>query len=254
MSDKGENISVLKEMFHNKDIRRGFLCFTVALILAFAAVTPRLDTDSEKGEVTPEGDEQNFPLLISYRTRDSTLRLNYTSPNSSDRAIIHIRNNEDETLKNVSLSSNSVPIEIDLTAFDSDPAYISVNISSGILRYSQTIAYTRHPYSLVSLPAAFLTLLGMVYAFKGKGALLAVIKENKEAKEAKKEMEKKKKEKEDKEGEKDSDSEQQVSSSGENEKGVDEVPSEDRSEEESEAGHIDFMGVPGGLGGEEEKK
>lgn len=241
--EEEDQISVLRSMASNKDIRRGFLCLGIAVILAFTAVIPQVNTDINKGKVTPDSGDHYIEFWTSpYMVRNSTLKLEYKSNSTPEVVNISIENEDFNVVRNISIDTTE-SVKIDLTKFDSETVYLDINISEGSLYYTQRVRYTTHPYRVLSLPAAFLTILGMVYAFKGKGAILAAIQEKKEQKEKSK-KEEERESKAEKEGEKE---ETQPEESEEEETKGDQEGGTSREDQEKRADgdHIQFMGTPG---------
>ncbi len=221
MSEKNDkDRGLILRILSNKDIQKGIAFFSLALILAFAAVIPVAEEEFNQNTIEEEGVEEiNFP---GYRVHNATVNILEGSSN------LIVQDFDGNELFNESVSAGN---SIDLTDLDGnrDPNLLVFrDIGENNLTYSYILEYSRRPYGLLSLPAAFLTLIGMVFAFKGKGIILGEIKS--------KQMEEKRK-KEEREKEEKITEEKDLGEEVIFEK-------EDSHEEKGEADHINFMGVP----------
>jgi len=238
-NDKQDERGILLRIISNPDIQKGFVFFALALILAFSAVITTVEEDVDSDTFSPE--DHGLVTNINYpRMREideATLEIRSDEELESE-ATIRILDSDYEpiflpeewtTSDRESMDLSEVEnISLDLTLLDEDPRHFSFNVTEGSLTYTYTVSYPRKPYGLLSLPAALFTLIGMVYAFKGKGAILGEIKRRQMEKETEKMREKKEEEKdEDKEISEDVIYE----GTGSSKKG-------------QEAEHINFMGVP----------
>ncbi|MFP3871652.1 MAG: hypothetical protein ACOCTR_02395 [Candidatus Natronoplasma sp.] len=243
--EKGER-GLIVRILSNPDIQKGLVFFAVALILAFSAVITTVEEDVDKGTIG--SDEIGLVTNINYprfmELDNATLRLEGDEEVRTEATIRILNSNyENITLPEGWTSGRRTIMDLsevenktlDMTSLKERPRHISFNVTQGNLTYTYTVSYPTKPYSILSLPAAALTLIGMVYAFKGKGVILGEIK--------RKQMEKEQKERE----KKDLKSRDEVVYEGDgSEKG-----SMDK-DKSGEADHIDFMGVPDGSEEDEE--
>ncbi len=233
--------SLLIRIFSDKDIQKAIAFFSIALILAFAAVTTTTETDQTPGEISADDGDADFtiknepiyyPRLIALKNSTLELRAEETYTNLS----LEIRDSDFESLWDNSYElaeDQEVSLYLpDLRGIDQEnsPNFLSFNVTEGNLTYTYTVSYSHSPYGLLSLPAAFFTLIGVVFGFKGKAVILGEIKRRQMEEEEKK---KKGKEKESSKGDEYA---REVIYDGEEES--------DQQREKGDASHINFMGVP----------
>ncbi len=226
--DRGLLIRILS----SKDIQKGIAFFTIALILAFAAVLPVTGEDAVS-EQEIEGDEhfEEIPYP-GYRVYNATLELSTTR-----RVDLRIKDSLEEDaevlMDEIRVQEGEDKI-IDLTEIDSErvPRVLHFYYISGSLNYTYTVEYARRPYGLLSLPAGLFTLIGMVFAFKGKGIILGEIKRKQMEDEARKREEEREEEKK-----------REKSTRGEEIEGEVIFEGEGTDEERGEADHVNFMGI-----------
>jgi len=205
---------LLIRILSSKDIQKGIAFFSIALILAFAAVIPVTEEEFTENTIEEEAIEEiDYP---GYRVLNATLNILEGSSNLS------IQDFEGNALLNESIAEGD---SIELTEIESErnPNRLVFTDIEGNLTYSYHLEYSRRPYGLLSLPAGLFTLVGMVFAFRGKGVILGEIKM--------KQMEEEEREKEEKREK--GEIEEEVIFEG-----------EDGEEKKGEADHINFMGVP----------
>lgn len=246
MSDDGKERGILVKMLTNKDIQKGIAFFSVALILAFSAILPVAEEEVDTGTVdTIEDDEDPQPEYVSiyypgYQVTNATLELDIDSigeeGNDNATSRIGILDHQFDILHEENITSEeSRTWEITEKNLGRAPSRIYFeNIS---LSYTYTLNYERRPYGLLSLPAIFLTLIGMIFAFRGKAVILGEIKQKQMEEEAKKEQE----EREDRSDEEDK-SESTLEEEVEKEEEVI-YSGEDGTEEKGDAEHVNFMGI-----------
>ncbi len=215
---------LLKRILSNKDIQKGIAFFSIALILAFSAVIPVTEEEFNENTIEDDAMEQiNFP---GYRVHDAILNITQGTTN------LAIQDFQGNVLLNETVSEGD---SIDLTDIDSprDPNLLVFTNVQGNLTYTYDLQYSRRPYGLLSLPAAFFTLIGMVFAFKGKGLILGEIKQRKMEEEARKKQEER------------DDVEEKDKSTGEDEISGEVIfEGESTRTKKGEADHINFMGLP----------
>ncbi len=239
--DNDKERSLLIRILSNGDIQKGMVFFVAALILAFVAVTPATSTNVTEGTREEDGFQENerinYPV---YDIINATLELEIISDSGS--ANVQIENETHVALNEYSLIGGGDQEIIDLVNLadetEQTPAWLNFTVEEGILQFSLIFTYTGSPYGILSLPAALFTLIGMVYAFKGKGVILGEIQMKKMEEEARKQQ---------KEGARDI-----VEEESRSEEGTDKViyDGDDTTEHKGEADHINFMGIPD----EEEEK
>ncbi|MBS3816024.1 MAG: hypothetical protein KGY76_00485 [Candidatus Thermoplasmatota archaeon] len=239
MKEKDEDDrGILIRIISNKDIQKGFGLFAIALILAFTSVTTTIETDVKDEEVGPE--EESFERIHypRYTVRNATLELDFEPDGDStthSEAEIKVLNASYDDIWETTWNQN-FSRTIDMTDLDGTPYYLSFNVTNGTLTYSYSVTYPNKPYSILSLPAIVFTLVGMVYAFKGRGVILGEIKMKRMEEERKKQMEKRKEEKEETSEEEDEDEESR--------KVIYEGDKDETGSKKGGADHINFMGLP----------
>jgi len=223
---KGKNNKergLLTKILSNKDIQKGIAFFSVALILAFAAVIPVTEEEFTENTIQEDGDVEqiNFP---GYRVLNATLNILQGSTN------LVIQDFEGNELLNESVSAGD---SLELTEIDSrrDPNLLVFTNIRGNLTYTYDLVYSRRPYGLLSLPAGLFTLIGMIFAFKGRGFIQGEI----ERKRMEEEEKKKQDEREELEEKEKITMEEEIEG---------EVIFEGSEAKTGEADHINFMGVP----------
>jgi len=225
MNKKGESGSILLRILSDRNIQIGFTLLAVALILAFVGALPERVSSTEDGEVTQEG-ESFRAITQPYLPINSSMTFNYSEGESARIWF------EDDEGDKIPLDERNEQYEIelgdgenhtqDLTELVTRPRTVHFNLTSGVLEYSHTITTETKPYGLLSFPALLFLLIGMVYAFKGKGVIAAEIKRKKMIEEEK-EMKKKREE--------------------EKEEASDEKTIYPGEEKQEEGQHVDFMGM-----------
>ncbi len=241
--NKEDEKGILIRILSNPDIQKGFAFFGLALILAFSAVVTTVEEDVDRDTIGP--DDNGLVINIHYpRLREidnASLEMKGDDDDESKATIKILNSTYDpislpqEWTTGDSQSMNLTEVEnksLDLRLLEDTPRHFSFNVTEGNLTYTYTVSYPSKPYAILSLPAALLTLIGMVYAFKGKGVILGEIKRRQAEKEARKKKEERGKEKEEEDVEEESETSKDVIYEGTGaEKGG------------GEADHLDFMGV-----------
>ncbi len=239
----GENGSLVKRTLSNRDIQLGIIFLILALTLAFTATLSE-SRKTTPGKATVEKSDWR-EVGRSHTEIDSKIIFNYTSENSSGSATIWFEdgypyeNNSNRIdierkneIKDSIILRPGDNITIDLVNLEGPPKTVNFKITSGELRYEHKIEYHAKPYGLLSFPALLFLLLGMVFAFRGKGVLATEIK--------RKRIEEKKKSK------KDSKKDSKVSEYKEETEETEEenviYPGPGK-EKRQEGDHVDFMGI-----------
>ena len=233
--DNDKERSLLIRILSNGDIQKGLVFFIAALILAFVAVTPATSSNVIEGTRDEDGFQQNeqinYPI---YDIINATLELEITSDDGD--AIIEIQNQTHVALGEYRLRGGGDEETVDLMNLadetDKVPAWLNFTVNEGTLKYSIIFTYTGSPYGILSLPAALFTLIGMVYAFKGKGVILGEIQMKQMEEEARKQQEDKKNDFEGKESKEEVIDDNVI------------YDGDDTTEHKGEADHINFMGIP----------
>lgn len=230
-----EERGMIVRILTNPDIQKGFSLLALALLLAFSAVISTVSEEVEEKGTISEDDDEADKLITG---------INYPSMRTIENATLEIEADDEVDFEVKILDSEWKPLynesnryKIDLTELEGTPNHFSFNVLEGNLTYIYTIAYVSRPYGLLSIPAVFVLLLGMIYSFKGKGVILGEIKRKKmeqEHREKRKERKKSKGEGTTKEKSTDSDSAP----------GDKVIYSGDKKEKRGDADHVNFMGVP----------
>jgi len=235
--DDDKERSLLIRILSNGDIQKGMVFFVAALILAFVAVTPATSTNVTEGTREEDGFQENerinYPV---YDIINATLELEIISDSGS--ANVQIQNETREyVLDEFSLSGGGDQEIIDLVSLadetEQTPAWLNFTVDEGTLQYSVIFTYTGSPYGILSLPAALFTLIGMVYAFKGKGVILGEIQMKQMEEEARKQQEERAGDIVEEEGYSEEETDNEVIYEG-----------DETTEHKGEADHINFMGIP----------
>ncbi|MBS3781555.1 MAG: hypothetical protein KGY66_01780 [Candidatus Thermoplasmatota archaeon] len=237
MSNKADKErGILIRILSSKDIQKGVAFFSIALILAFTAVIPVTEKEIVREEEIKEAPHIKEIPYPSYRVINATLEVSTTGKVNVSLQNSLLGNDTrvwgPETVGSGNETGNET---FDLTEIDLEgvPRWLNFTDIQGNLNYTYTVEYSHNPYGLLSLPAGLFTLIGVVYAFRGKGVILGEIKRKQMEDEARK----KEKEREEK-------AEEEKSSEEEEIEGEVIFEGEDTHEEKDEADHIDFMGVP----------
>jgi len=240
--DDDKERSLLIRILSNGDIQKGIVFFVAALILAFVAVTPATSTNVTEGTREEDGFQENEQITYPvYDIINATLELEIISDSGS--ANVQIENETHVALNEYSLIGGGDQEIIDLVNLadetEQTPAWLNFTVEEGILQFSLIFTYTGSPYGILSLPAALFTLIGMVYAFKGKGVILGEIQMKKMEEEARKQQKEGARDIVEEEGYSEEETDNEVIYEG-----------DDTTEHKGEADHINFMGIPD----EEEEK
>lgn len=244
MSKENDDRGLLIRIFSDKDIQIAVALFAIALILAFAAVTTTTETERLRDILETEDDEPEFtreeiyyPGLLDV----SNATLEFIAEGGDTNFTVELLNSDFDPLWSNTYEleegegvNESVP---DLHGIDSEdpPEHLEIsNVTGGNLIYTYTVSYSRSPYGLLSIPAMIITLIGMVFGFRGHTVILGEIKR-------KKMLEKEKEKKEER-------AEREEGESEEADEKLGEVIYEDedgeRSQEKGDGSHVDFMGIP----------
>lgn len=233
MNDKeDEERGLLIRIFSSKDIQKGMAFFSIALILAFAAVIPVTDVDvvSEK-DISGPHHLKEIPYS-GYNVINATLEMSTTG-----RANLSIQDSLGEDaqvlLKESVSKGENETIYLTEKEFSKNPRWLNFTSVEGNLTYTYTFKYSHNPYGLLSLPAGFFTLVGMVFAFRGKGVILGEIKRKQMEEERRKKLE-----------EREEKADEEISIEEEEIEGEVIYEGEDSDKEKSETDHINFMGIP----------
>jgi len=149
----------------------GLVILFVAIILAFSAIhVVEAEFESEDRVLEGKGQEDYKILESRYQALNSSIEMEFHPENQDDTTggqyvIVTVIYADDEQ-ENISVGYDEVKtIELDdnaniiLSDFDSE---------EGNLTFKQTIVYERQPYSLLSIPAFLLTIVGLVVVYNGK--------------------------------------------------------------------------------------
>jgi len=240
--------SLLIRILSDSDIQKAIAFFSIALILAFAAVTTTIETDQLRDEISADDGDRDFttefesiyyPIFLDLRNSTLDFIAKETNTNFSleilDSDFEHLWSRS-YTLEEGEKESEYLP---DLDGIDQEnpPNYLNFNVTEGNLSYTYTVSYSRSPYGLLSLPAALFTLLGMVFGFRGKGVILGEIK-RKQMRKKEKERREEREKKNEKEDNEDGGYSREVIYEGEKRE------KSDQQRKKGDASHIDFMGLP----------
>lgn len=246
--DKGERSLILR-ILSNRDIQIGAVLLLIAVILAFAAVVPVAGEMNAEGVLSSDDPgfvEIDFPALR--HLRNATLEV--IADDDVGSAIVRVNHSADLELDSFQLSggqdftkdlTNLVPEDQEFG--EENPRFLVFEFDEGNISYDYTATYESQRYRYLSIPAGILTLIGMVFAWKGHGALKGEIIRKRMEEEAKKKKEDRQ-EKEDEISKK----------TGSEEKELDEdVIYEGDQEKRSDGSHINFMGIPSDDEGEKDE-
>ncbi len=239
--------SLVVRIISNPDIQKGFVLFALALILAFSAVITTVEDDTDKDSIEP--DDQGLVKDIRYphlrNVENSTLELRGEEETNLSLRILNTNFQPislpgtwaDETGERINLTiAEDENRSLDLTELDDIPRHFDFNVTEGNLTYVYYVSYATSPYGILSLPAILLTIIGMVYAFKGKGALLGEIKERQIEEEERKIKARRQKKYE----------------KGKDREHFEDVIYEGEKKEGKPSDHVNFMGIPEGSEEDEE--
>ncbi|MEF8832674.1 MAG: GEVED domain-containing protein [Candidatus Thermoplasmatota archaeon] len=207
-------------------------------------------TNEEVKAVGNTDDDYSYKEIDSYLTAiDNFIDLNYSADSSTDNAKAKIwfeddfpyeedseririnREGYEQYDTNITLRDGENFTQ-DITKLEERPRTVNFNLTGGQLEYSHTITYETKPYGLLSFPALVFLLIGMVYAFRGKGVIAAELKRKRMLEEERSQESTKEEEKEEEEIE--------------DEKTI--YPGNNK----QKSSHVDFMGISDSS--EDEKK
>ncbi len=145
----------------------GLAILLVALILAFTSIHV-VEAKYESQEKMLEGDDAKL-LESRYNPLNSTIDMEFNPVNEDFRGDVLV------TLNYTDEDQEDIPVRVGsgekkTVEFDEDPDIIvsHFNSSWGNLTFTHTIFYERQPYSLLSVPAFLLTIIGLVVVYNGK--------------------------------------------------------------------------------------
>lgn len=183
MSDKELK---LMDLFKNRNIKIGISLLLIGVLLSFASIYS--DVDKYKGPETKMEPSDAEPSLNSLAQRgntiNSTLHLkydleNYTNStddvNDSEKAEVKVSDFNFEYNRTIDIDPN----ESKTVDIREDIYWIQFNGNEGYVIYQQTIVYSRQPYSLLTIPALFSTIIGVVITVREKGFIRIQMEENK---------------------------------------------------------------------------
>ncbi len=236
--DRSER-NLLLRILSNRDIQIGAVLLLIAVILAFAAVVPvmgEINAENEVGSDDPGVLEIDFPALR--HLRNATLEV--IADDDVGTANVRINHSADLELDSFQLSGgqNLTRNLTDLVPEDREfgeenPRFVVFEFDEGNISYNYTATYEHQRFRILSIPAVVLTLIGMVFAWKGHGALKGEIMMKRMEEEARKKEE----------AEKASQIEKADSKKDEKEPEEDVIYEGDQ-QKKSDGSHIDFMGIP----------
>jgi len=234
--------SLLIRILSDSNIQKAIAFFSIALILAFISVTTVTETNQIRDEIGVEDPgfyKIDYPTLLELR--NSTLEMKAEEENTNFSLEILASDLQILWSNNYTLAENEEKSEYipDLEGIEpeSSPTYLNFNVTEGNLTYMYTVSYSRSRYGLLSLPAAFFTLIGMVFGFKGKAVILGEIKRKQMIEEEKKKKEERKKGKEKEDSEGDEYGGEVIYEGEKTEEGY-------QQREKDNSSHINFMGIP----------
>jgi len=243
MAEKSDDEgSLLIRILSDSDIQKAIAFFSIALILAFISVTTVTETNQigdEIGVEDPGYYKIDYPTLLELR--NSTLEMKAEQENTNFSLEILASDLEILWSNNYTLAENEEKSEylpvLEGIEPESSPTYLNFNVTEGNLTYIYTVSYSRSRYGILSLPAAFFTLVGMVFGFKGKAVILGEIKRKQMIEEDKKKKEDRKKNKEKEYSEGDEYGGEVIYEGEKSEESY-------KQREKGDASHINFMGLP----------
>ncbi len=207
MSDKDKKPGIIKRISSNRDIKLGLIFLALALIFAFASITQEVKTSKNSDELRLAGREHWYPLDRKNEELSAEIFVEYnTSGNISETATVYFGKVENDDLNNPkevfekylnaneSRSDNNVTLDLKndhdyINCMWADfPANENSTNENVTIDFTLKIKYLSQPYSLLTFPAMFFTLAGVVFSLKGKSAILAGIGEEKKEEKMMKKM------------------------------------------------------------------
>jgi len=173
MSEKKDRIEGREKFLANNKVKIGVLVLLLAVLLAFAAIHSEART-YESSNRTLEGKDPADPpsswesLELKNNVVNSTLFLEYdpVGNNGSEEVEIKVTDFTVEDNRTISLDKNeSKTVSLDGDAYWIVPEY---NESEGNVTYRHEIVYSIQPYSLLTIPAFVLTILGIIITYSGQ--------------------------------------------------------------------------------------
>lgn len=155
-------VDILKILAENRKVKVGVFFAVFALLLSLLAVNSRSESRCENGFLWPN---QTIRIKGIGSTADGELELSFVPSNSFDnRARVSILDRDDGVIKEVVLN----PGEEESMSLDSAAVSLKgAQSNPGRISYSYEINYSVMPYSLLSIPALFLTFFGIFLIYKG---------------------------------------------------------------------------------------
>lgn len=148
-----------------KVLKIGVLLVLIAVLLSIISITNDVGTTTNEGVLEP--DDSFYYIEWKESVINSTLDVKFViDENSTDTktATLNVTDRDFNNLQTINISdSEKKEIEIDTQA-----RYIFPEFSEGEVQYTHEIVYYYQPYRLLSIPALILTIIGLVFSYKGR--------------------------------------------------------------------------------------
>ena len=152
--------SILEVLTGNKKILFGLALLVLALILAFSAIYKRTKTYSQEGNI---GLGETVEIEKKITKQEGELRLKIDEKSTTRSVKINFFGDNNEVVREVYLSSE----ESKSIKLDGEVSYFKLVSGEGVLYYKYIIKYSYQPLRLLSLPAAILTVFGVIATYRG---------------------------------------------------------------------------------------
>ncbi|MFB6291733.1 MAG: hypothetical protein ABEJ25_08430 [Candidatus Bipolaricaulia bacterium] len=152
---------VFEVLTGNKKILTGILLLVIGLVLAFSAVYRRTDTYSRQGIL-----ESGSSLALKNTRSDSQRKLTLIRSDNPELS---------ETIKVVFLNDDRTEVRSELVGpaevlnlqLGSEVKYVKQATDGAKVKYRYSFSYTYQPFRLLAIPAALLTVIGVVAVYRG---------------------------------------------------------------------------------------
>ncbi len=149
-------------------IKLGVLFVTVALILAFISINVERRTHIVEGEFIKDPESEIYNKYVvtipNYLNEvDNELHLEYIT-DGSENSTMRIKDYDKKVIRNITLN----PGEEKNVTLSEESFYLVPSIPEGKIYYKYEVIANHEPYGFLSIPAFFLTILGVYFFFRGR--------------------------------------------------------------------------------------
>lgn len=152
---------IIETLTGNRKMVFGIISLALAFLLALTAVYMQTSTYSNEGVLSSDKSKMIEKPSINSQ---GEIHLNHTRVASdSESVVIVLLDGDKQVLNSVSLGSGqSATLEI-----NSETDYFRKSSDFSKVNYKYSITYSYQPYRVLSIPAAILTVIGIVSVYRG---------------------------------------------------------------------------------------